>query len=139
MDKQIKNVLLQLLNWCICVVIRLSRTAKSRPVFLRFNIADVEGRMPGRHRFPDYDRLRLVWRSWWNGNMECSVESVPGDKGLSTDSWNMGITDYVFSSIAFYVRAHSGPFFSSSDDTSSRRSIGIGLKSVPYAKAFANH
>lgn len=90
-------------------------------------------------RFSDYDRLRLIWRGWWNGKAEYSVEAVVGDRGLSTNSWNVDLTGYIFSSLAVYVRAHTGPFLNLSDYTSRRRSIGIGLKLVPYVDAFSNH
>lgn len=79
----------------------------------------------------DYDRLRILVRNDIGDYGEFSVEWTVGDRGLSTDSWNI---DYLYSKdlpLTVYFRYHNGPMHTLSNYTDNQNYLGAGLKLTP--------
>jgi len=79
----------------------------------------------------DYDRVRLLMQRPV-GDGEIAVYWTIGDRGLSTDSWDVS---YLFSrkwGLPIALRYHNGPMQTLSNYTESRQSLGIALEFYPF-------
>lgn len=92
-------------------------------------------------RISDYDRIRILARQSFGKlgdhkyKREASIEWTVGDDFLRTDSFNIDYMEHVSvfgADIPVYVRYHYGPMFTLSNYTQSQKSLGFGVKFVPY-------
>jgi outer membrane phospholipase A len=75
----------------------------------------------------DYDRVQLMAAFQQPGWGRWELEWRVGDRGLSTDSFNLG-WQYGSGSFPLYVRLHYGPFNTLSNYTQRQDSFGVGLR-----------
>ncbi len=90
-------------------------------------------------RLSDYHRLQLVGRYRWPRAVELDARWTVGDKGLKTDSFDIGATlDVAFSvwgstfDVPLYLRYHRGPLNTLSNYTQRQDSIGFGLRLASF-------
>lgn len=86
-------------------------------------------------RLSDYHRVEFLGRYRWPGWVELDARWRVGDRGLNTDSFDIGLTlDRNGSSsgsgfeVPLYVRYHRGPLNTLSNYTQRQDSVGIGLR-----------
>lgn len=79
----------------------------------------------------DYDRVKFLLSHSFADKSEAALTWTIGDKGLSTDSWEV---DYLLNRDAplpLYLKYHNGPMHTLSNYTQNQHYFGIGIKFTP--------
>jgi hypothetical protein len=80
------------------------------------------------HSIASYDRVSVLARYMIKDYGAFELQWTIGDKGLKTDSFDVGWQTTEGAIIPLYVRAHIGPMNTLSNYTQRQGSIGVGLK-----------
>lgn len=80
----------------------------------------------------DYDRysLRYLWNE--KGLPSVDIEWTLGDRGLKTDSVNVGLGLFEIFDIPIYARLHFGPMNTLSNYTERQTMVGLGVNFRPW-------
>lgn len=86
-------------------------------------------------RLSDYQRLAVHLGYGWDRLVRLDAHWTVGDKGLKTDSFDLGCTlliDIGYWNVPLYLRYHRGPLNTLSNYTQRQDSLGIGLRLAAF-------